>query len=770
MIQIENPFAPSIDQPGLQIAVAVGSVLVSGSSQLVPAQSAPLPANSTSYVYLNTQTAAIQSNTSGFPSSNCYPIATVITSTNQVTSLTDSRPDVGGTGSGAGAVTSIFGRTGAVTAEANDYSSVSGLTLGDGSGNTIEFVGGTGVALIGQFGADLSLTSEAILTGPVGSALILDSPQYYFSLDNNPGNAYVRNPLNTSALDINCGPLNMTDIGGSVWNSATGGSQGAGTINAKGFYVNGVVVEGLSPSGNPITLSAGITSLNLFGDSIAYGQGLVIPSGQSFSPQVFGNLVAQALGITMVNDFGVIGATMQTFVSEAFSNPPSNSAVSMAIPGANEVLSIQGTPSFITQYIAGVTAFVTWLGLQSSQIVTAASMTFTGTWSLLGYIGSKYSNNASNTATATVNGTTVYVTMVYGTSGDFTSGYTITIDGTPVYSVTGQNSAIDHYPIGLRFSGLAAGNHTVVVTPQSGQFAVVAWIAGNGGASGSLPMVWLGNTLPSSLDTGGTVTSMNSDLATLVTNLQADGFNLVLTNTNAALNHSAQPPQYADNYLHPNPLGNALIAQAFLGSVWNSNSTAGLSAQDIAAIRLFLLNNGSVSQLLRLAPGVGGNIAGGGFVSTDLANIYVSTGLNTWGSFPILTYGNTVAQEVASTAVNKTAQSAAISATSLIASLPATGMYRVSWSAAITTASDGSSTLGGSNGFQLVFTSPTDSISKTTAASQTSSANTTGTAISGVTTVYAKTGTALQYQFGYTNSDTSTAMQYELHIANVEQM
>ena len=112
-----------------------------------------------------------------------------------------------------------------------------------------------------------------------------------------------------------------------------------------------------------------------------------------------------------------------------------------------------------------------------------------------------------------------------------------------------------------------------------------------------------------------------------------------------------------------------------------------------------------------------------------------------------------------------TAQTAAITATTLYATT-ATGMYRVSWSADITTASDGSSVLGGTNGFQVLYTSPTDSVVKTTVAgnSVTSAANTTGTALGGSLVVYAKTGTNIQFTYGYTSVQTTTAMAYELHI------
>ena len=127
------------------------------------------------------------------------------------------------------------------------------------------------------------------------------------------------------------------------------------------------------------------------------------------------------------------------------------------------------------------------------------------------------------------------------------------------------------------------------------------------------------------------------------------------------------------------------------------------------------------------------------------------------------TVRNGIAAEYASS--DLTAQSAAITATTL-RSAPQTGMYKVSWSATITTASDISSVLGGTNGFQVIYTSPTDSVAKTTVPgnSVTSSANTTGTAVGGVEVIYAKTGTNIQFSYGYTDSHTSTAMAYELHI------
>src|ERR1700686_165761 len=105
MIQIESFFAPSIGQGGLRISVEAGSVLVNGTSISVPTQNVSLIANSTNYVYLSTSTAAIQSNTPGFPIINCYPIATAITNLNEVAVLTDSRADVTFPGAGSPSTT-----------------------------------------------------------------------------------------------------------------------------------------------------------------------------------------------------------------------------------------------------------------------------------------------------------------------------------------------------------------------------------------------------------------------------------------------------------------------------------------------------------------------------------------------------------------------------------------------------------------------------------------------------------------------------------------
>jgi hypothetical protein len=117
------------------------------------------------------------------------------------------------------------------------------------------------------------------------------------------------------------------------------------------------------------------------------------------------------------------------------------------------------------------------------------------------------------------------------------------------------------------------------------------------------------------------------------------------------------------------------------------------------------------------------------------------------------------------TSVDLTGQTAAIGATNIVASAPRNGIYRICFSSNITTAGSVSSTLGGTNGFQVIYTSPTDLSSNTTVpnAAWSSTANTTATAVGGCVSVYALASTSIQYSFGYTSNAANT-MAYEIHV------
>jgi len=120
--------------------------------------------------------------------------------------------------------------------------------------------------------------------------------------------------------------------------------------------------------------------------------------------------------------------------------------------------------------------------------------------------------------------------------------------------------------------------------------------------------------------------------------------------------------------------------------------------------------------------------------------------------------------------IDLTSQTAAIAAGTALYSVPAAGagLYRVSAYAKVTTASDLTSTLGGTAGFRLTWTDPTDSTTPTVTFSDQSavslSNNTTTTVYVASAVVACKASTALQYGFDYSDTHTSTQMAYKLSI------
>lgn len=135
----------------------------------------------------------------------------------------------------------------------------------------------------------------------------------------------------------------------------------------------------------------------------------------------------------------------------------------------------------------------------------------------------------------------------------------------------------------------------------------------------------------------------------------------------------------------------------------------------------------------------------------------------------IATVSNGVPAEYAT--VDLTGQGAAISATTIYA-VPASGagQYRVCFNAKVTQAATTSSVLGGTNGFQLVYTDQDDSVVTTTVAGHPFNSTTANLALNtdqalynGCLFVNAKASTNIQYQIDYTSVG-ATPMQFNLHV------
>lgn len=103
-----NALAPAVvlnSPPSLSMFVSVNGAAAwfSGSLQIIAPSFVSLPPSATSFIYLNLLTSTVQVNQTGF-TANFVPIATAVTSSFGITSLTDNRPDfiIGSAGGGGG--------------------------------------------------------------------------------------------------------------------------------------------------------------------------------------------------------------------------------------------------------------------------------------------------------------------------------------------------------------------------------------------------------------------------------------------------------------------------------------------------------------------------------------------------------------------------------------------------------------------------------------------------------------------------------------------
>jgi len=195
------------------------------------------------------------------------------------------------------------------------------------------------------------------------------------------------------------------------------------------------------------------------------------------------------------------------------------------------------------------------------------------------------------------------------------------------------------------------------------------------------------------------------------------------------------------------------------GIIGVGNGTAGNSSGTLlASIYGFGATTSATSADTGISRLAGGSLAiGNGTASDTTGNLSLNQIIKYAG---VATVKAGVGSIVASTVV--TGKTAAITATTIYA-VPSSGagMYRVSWTAWITTAAAASSTLGGTNGFQTVSTVGGVAVTDSPTTPTISALNTTATKISGVLICQCDASTALQYAFGYT--DATAVMTYSLN-------
>lgn len=209
--------------------------------------------------------------------------------------------------------------------------------------------------------------------------------------------------------------------------------------------------------------------------------------------------------------------------------------------------------------------------------------TMVGSWSSLTINGlaTKYSSTVNDTASISVTGTAVTVAYIshfgLGDGGTFE----VKIDGNIVAasidtdfgssSGYGGGSPTQYAPMALRYGGLSAGAHTVLITVKSAAVVQLAFVTGNGEAS--VPDVRVGGPLkmnvtgyasnsPYNAGSDAAVTAFENTVKSVLADALTDGRLAKWADINAYYNISEVD---TDN-VHPADAGHAAIAQAFLNA------------------------------------------------------------------------------------------------------------------------------------------------------------------------------------------------------------
>lgn len=181
MIGPSSAFFPFIGPPGLFISVDAGDVLSAGVVTRVPLTQIALSPSATNYVFLTVSTFTITKNTTGFPTTDAFPIAIATTDSQKVLTLADERSDVTSVASGS-----------AILLQTNGVNNVSQAKL-----NLIGSVTDNGVG-----GVTIAGTAVQVNGTPTSSQTPINFTSASFS--NNDGHMAITNP-SAGNVSINFG-------------------------------------------------------------------------------------------------------------------------------------------------------------------------------------------------------------------------------------------------------------------------------------------------------------------------------------------------------------------------------------------------------------------------------------------------------------------------------------------------------------------------------------------------------------------------------------
>jgi hypothetical protein len=440
-------------------------------------------------------------------------------------------------------------------------------------------------------------------------------------------------------------------------------------------------------------------------------------------------------GTFSIGNVGVLGANANITATSSLIPSNANSQVLLLGVGSSASSAESVSAGFTIQSSAGPNSgsSIQYAGLAtwntSSSTLQGISGTFTCTSSTLtqAIIVEILGANAANSSTSPIlNLDGTYWNGAASATDAWTiqNAQTSAINGQPILKIAHSGSSgISNIEADTNLAVVNTAVGTVATTNNSSalQLSANAW---NGTIS--IPDVW---TFQNTLGAG-----TNGSSTLNLTHAGSTGTNRLVVPTIA----------------FSQPVGNGLGNFGF-GGAGTTNSSVCLNVSNTSAAVMQFSFNGTLG--LNIGASYSTAADPGIFINNYLGNSTVGAGM------PAI-YAKS----------NLTTQAAAIAATTIYA-VPNTanrtrpGMYRVAYCAAITQAATTSCTLGGANGFQVIYTDINDSVVKTSNPTTPviSSVNATGTTISGDVYAYAKLGTNIQYSFGYTSSG-ATAMQYDLNV------
>lgn len=208
-----------------------------------------------------------------------------------------------------------------------------------------------------------------------------------------------------------------------------------------------------------------------------------------------------------------------------------------------------------------------------------AGIAFTGTWADMPTPSpcGKWTVQQGATATATVSGTSVYVEVSEGDYPDMGENISVKIDGVEKGPFSVKRHGVTTY-LGQwwarcvwAFDGLAAGNHTVVVTQNSpnGKFLHLSYIAGSDQTDA--PRVIVGNCVKftdaymTELSiTASTIQAYNTIISDVVAEFTAHGRDVQIMDRYSVINQAIHSSDY---WGHPNDAGQIVLHDLFMDTL-----------------------------------------------------------------------------------------------------------------------------------------------------------------------------------------------------------